>query len=377
MPGDCKTVGFVAITGLDPQAKPSASHIDTQVTYAQNSRQVRKGAMKKRLLNRRHFVGGLATICAAPNAMAQSGPITFEHVFGQTALSRPAKRVASLGFTSHDALLALGVTPICVRHWYGDHPDAIWPWAQDRLGEDRPAVLYGEISAETLAALEPDLIVGIGSGISETEYALFSQIAPVLMHNPEFGAYGTPWRDSLRMLARAVDRVPQAERVIEDVEDRFRAVRQKHPDWADKTAAAGWHFGGQTGIFTAQDSRTQFLTDLGFQAAPALADLRKTDGFYTTLSPEDLSPLDTDVLLWISTWDENPDLVHLPMRKTLKAHQAGREVFSDHLLTGALSFNSALSIPYAIARLVPLLVAALDGSPETVVTSSQKAGLTR
>ncbi|MEL6647169.1 MAG: ABC transporter substrate-binding protein [Pseudomonadota bacterium] len=329
------------------------------------------------MFTRRQMIGGAATVVAAPAVFAQERALVFEHIFGETRLTRPAKRVASLGYTSHDALLALGITPLCVRHWYGAHPNGIWPWAQDRVGEDPPLELFGEISAETLAALEPDLIIGLGSGISEAEYALFSQIAPVLMHKPEFGAYATPWREGLRMLSRAVDRVERAESVIADVDTGFERLRHAHPDWSKNTAAVGWHFGGQTGIFSKDDSRTQFLMELGFQTAPGLADLNAIDGFYATLSPEDLSLLDTDVLLWISTWDENPDLVDLPMRRTLAAHREGREVFSDHVLSGALSFNSALSIPYAIERLEPELIAALDGTPETIVPSSQKAGLTK
>lgn len=97
--------------------------------------------------------------------------------------------------------------------------------------------------------------------------------------------------------------------------------------------------------------------------------------FYTPLSPEDLSPLDADLLIWISSFDVVPDIVALPMRRTMRAHKEGREVLAGAIVAGALSFGSVLSLPFALEQLEADIALALDGDPSTAVRSSVAAGL--
>src|SRR5574337_691011 len=72
---------------------------------------------------------------------ARGGPVTIAHVFGETTVPEPPKRVVSAGYTGQDDLLAVGVVPIAVTNWFGDQPWAVWPWAQPRLGDAKPVVL--------------------------------------------------------------------------------------------------------------------------------------------------------------------------------------------------------------------------------------------
>ena len=51
------------------------------------------------------------------------------------------KRVVSVGVTEQDVLLQLGVVPVGVTEWYGEQPDATWPWAHDLLEGAHPEVL--------------------------------------------------------------------------------------------------------------------------------------------------------------------------------------------------------------------------------------------
>src|SRR5690349_15122229 len=116
---------------------------------------------------------------AAP-AQAQDFPVTIEHMYGSTTITKAPERVVSLGFAGHDNILALGVHPIAVRYWYGDYPHGVWPWAEDALGGTEPVVLKGDINIEQIAALRPDLILAISSGITREQYDLLSQIAPTV-----------------------------------------------------------------------------------------------------------------------------------------------------------------------------------------------------
>ncbi|MFT4012609.1 MAG: ABC transporter substrate-binding protein [Paracoccus sp. (in: a-proteobacteria)] len=323
---------------------------------------------------RQVMLGAAASLLAAP-ALPAAEPLVFDHAYGRTVLPRPARRIVSLGGNTHDMLFALGIAPLALRWWWGPYPSGIWPWAEPYSGGARPVVIMGEVSMEIVAGLMPDLILGAGSGISREEYVLLSQIAPVVMQDARYSMYGSPWQVEARTIGRATGLDAQAEALIAGVEGRFAAARARHPDWAGKTAVAAWQGGGETGAFTHEDARARFLASLGFVPPPDIETRSYVDGFYTTFSPEDLSPIDADLLVWISSIEFAPDIIRLPMRQTLRALREGREVFCDQLLAGAMSFSSVLSLPFALERLEPELTLALDGDPATVVPSAREAGL--
>ncbi len=346
--------------------------------FSHSGNPVRGGAT----LGRRGFLGAALAAAVLPAgrlraetaAEAEAWPRRFTHAFGETVIEKPAVRVVSLGYTTQDTLLALGVVPLAVRYWYGDAPFGVWPWAADRLDGAEPVLLTGESGIETVAALQPDLIVGIGSGLGQAEYAVLSQIAPVLMHAPDAPVYGMPWPELTRTLARATGKEAEAEAAIAGVGAQFAAARARHPDWQGKTATAAYHFNGETGAYVAFDGRAQFLTGLGFSLSPLIAGYAGKD-FYRPLSPEDLSALEADVLIWMTSTPNDPDLVALPMRRLLKAHIEGREVYASGAPSVALSFGSILSLPYALSALEADIAAAIDGDPATPVASAVAAGL--
>jgi iron complex transport system substrate-binding protein len=324
-------------------------------------------------ITRRAALGTIAAGLLVRPAAAE-GEIRFKHVFGEAVLPGPAKRIVSLGYTTHDTLLALDVPPVALRYWFGDQPNGVWPWAQSHLAGTTPVIISGEAGAETIAALQPDLIIGIGSGISEAEYGVLSQIAPTLMQSEGRGTYDTSWDELARLLGRAVGKDALAEELIAGTKQRFADARARHPDWAGKRGVAVYHFGGDTGAFTSSDTRGRFIAELGFAPMPEVEKLGGGN-FYASLSPEDLSPVDADLLIWISSYDSAPDLVALAMRRMLKAHREGREVFAGSLTAAALSFGSVLSLPYALEQLEADIAQAMDGDPATQVASAVKAGL--
>jgi iron complex transport system substrate-binding protein len=54
-------------------------------------------------------------------------PVTVEHRFGSTTVPTAAERIAVVGLTEQDAVLALGQVPIATTEWYGDQPSAVCP----------------------------------------------------------------------------------------------------------------------------------------------------------------------------------------------------------------------------------------------------------
>ncbi|HEY6532927.1 MAG TPA: ABC transporter substrate-binding protein, partial [Acidimicrobiales bacterium] len=125
-------------------------------------------------------------------------PVTIEHMYGKTVVESKPERVVSVGYQDQDPLLALGVVPVGIRDWFGDQPQATWPWAHDLLEGAEPEVLPStEINFEQVAALKPDLIVGVSSGMTETEYDRLSQIAPTIMQTADQPLYQETWQTTV------------------------------------------------------------------------------------------------------------------------------------------------------------------------------------
>lgn len=319
------------------------------------------------------FLVCLALMLAAGPAMAQAFPAVFSHKFGRTEVPATPGRVVSLSFIGHDFLLALGVRPVALRAWYGGHPFGVWPWAQDALGDHKPVVLRGEIDIEQVALLKPDLIVGLWSGMTADDYRLLSQIAPTIAPQERYGDYGTPWQDITRTLGRATGTQDRAEAVVSDLEARLSDIRATHPEWSGQTASIVWP--AQISAFTRRDIRSRFLAELGFRTSPALDRLGGDSRFFVLVSEEDLTPIDTDLLIWIDSGGAIGHLRDMPLRPTMRARREGREVYVDPLLSAALSHSSPLSLNYVLDRLVPLISQAVDGDPKTPVDSMAQAGL--
>ncbi|HWA19851.1 MAG TPA: iron-siderophore ABC transporter substrate-binding protein [Devosia sp.] len=306
----------------------------------------------------------LAALMLVLPARADDFPVTFEHMFGTTIVTKQPERVVSLGFAGVDNILALGVKPIAVRYWYGDFPYAVWPWAQEALGDAKPEVLTGELNIEQIAALKPDLILAASSGITKEQYDLLSQIAPTIPPETQYGDYGTPWQVDVRTDGKALGKSAEAEAQIKAIEDRFAEIRAAHPDWQGKTAAVGFYWNDMPGAYRSIDSRARLLESLGLKTPAAIDAMGKPDDFYVSFSAEDLSPLDADVLIW---FEEFTKAEAVKLRPTMRAYKEGREIFVGNLISGAFSFSSLLSINYTLDKLVPLIELAIDGDPNTAV----------
>jgi iron complex transport system substrate-binding protein len=305
--------------------------------------------------------------------IAAGFPVTIEHKYGETTIESEPRRVISVGFTDQDWLLAVGIEPVAVREWYGEQPYATWPWAQDELGDAQPEVLpAAELNFEQIAALDPDLIVGITSGMTDVEYETLSQIAPTVAQPGEYIDYGVPWNVTTELIGRATGRTTEAAEVVEHVQGLFADARAAHPEFEGATAAVAYYYEGMPGAYASQDSRARLMSDLGFVTPPEFDELAG-DAFFFSVSAEEIGKLDTDVIIWLVGDDlELPTIAGIPTRPSLEAYAEGREIVTDALLGGAFSFGSPLSIEYLLEHLVPELALAVDGDPSTVVPSVER-----
>ncbi len=296
---------------------------------------------------------------------AAAFPVTVEHKFGRTDVPAEPRRVLSLGYQEHDTIFALGVTPIAVRYWYGDKSDVIYPWADDEAAGAAPEILdmpFGELSFERIAALQPDLILGVYSGITEAEYETLSRIAPTVPQSADYVDFGVPWQDMVRTAGTVLGRPGRAEKLIAGLEGRFATARAAHPAFAGLTVAVATYGGPgkPTGFFASEDPRSRFFTSLGF-TVPSALDAIAGDEFFGEVSAERLDLLDADVLVWdqLQYVDGGAAAVKADaLASRLAAMRDGRALFLEGDVENAFAFNSVLSLPFVLDQVVPQLAAA-------------------
>ena len=290
-------------------------------------------------------------------------PVTVEHQFGAITIPVAPQRVLSLGYSDQDPILALGVQPVAVRYWFGNADAQVWPWAADKLTNGQPPVLnmpFGELNFEAIAALQPDLIIAVSAGISDAEYETLSQIAPTLAQPSGYVNFGTPWQEQTRLIGRALGQEAQAEALIAEMDARFAEVRAEVPSFEGATAAIVAPAGeGQIYFSGPEHERQRFLTSLGFVLPEALVEIAG-DAFFGTISTERLDLVDTDVLIWTVSPEQQAEIEADSLYQQLAVAQDGRDLFLDTSGNGevagpALVFSSVLSLPTVFDELVPML----------------------
>ncbi len=310
------------------------------------------------------LVAGAGTLaaCGSGSAPGQASPygggggafpVTVEHKYGTTQVPAAPQRVVSLGYTDQDALLALGVVPVAIREYTGEQPSATWPWARDKLNGAQPQVLpLAGPSTESIAALQPDLIVGISAGLTQAQYDEYSRIAPTIAAPAGFADYGVPWETATTLTGQAVGKTAEAEKLVTDLEARISQTRQQFPRLQGKTIAGvlpSTEAGGGFFVYGPQDLRARFFASLGMKGVPAL-DRVAGDKFYGQFSAEQLGVLNAaDVVALIpSSPSQIAPFQAQPGWQNLNAVKAGKAQVFQGETAAALTFSSVLSIPAAL-----------------------------
>lgn len=298
---------------------------------------------------------------AQPSAAADGAfPVTLENKFGTTEVAAAPQRVVSVGFNDADFVLALGGTLVGERELLGDYDATTRPWAADVLpAEPVPTVGSNEIDVEAVAALRPDLIVGVYSFMDQAVYDQLSAVAPTVAQTDAHADGATPWQEQTLLTGQALGRATEAQQLVDEVEGDFAAATAANPGFdgrgiaVDLTGVGSGHY-----LLGRDDLRTQLFSDLGF-AVPETS---------TDVSQERLDLLDTDVLAVIGYTEQ--DAAADTLLGALDVVSAGRTVLLgsySSAVSAALGFGSPLSLPYLIDEVTPALAAAVDGDPATAV----------
>jgi iron complex transport system substrate-binding protein len=313
-------------------------------------------------------LGGLAACggsddteeAAASSSADGVWPVSIENEFGTTEIPAEPERVVTVGFNDQDFVLALGVTPVGVRENLGEYDADERPWAQEQIdGAEFPTVGGQEIDVEAVAALEPDLIVGVYSFMDQATYDQLSGIAPTLAQTADYADGATPWQQQTLLTGQALGKDDEAEQLVDDVEGQFAQAVSDNPSFAGKTLAVDLTGVGSGHYALGRDDlRTQFFTDLGFTVPDTSTDV----------SQERLDLLDADVLA-VNGYTE-ADAAADTLFSGLDVVSEGRTVLLGSYagaVSAALGYGSPLSLPYLLDEVVPALAAAADGDPATAV----------
>lgn len=287
-------------------------------------------------------------------------PRHIPHALGTTALSKEPERIVTLGWSSEDAVLALGKIPVGMPR-YRFFESGIFPWNEERLGGTRPHLLDGATDYEAIAALRPDLILGIYSGIDDHAYKRLSSIAPTVVYRS--APWSADWKEQMDLVGEALGKSGQARALIQQTASSLSAMGNSWPMLRDKTFTFATYFAGASGIvvYLPDDPRVAALLELGLKVSPGIAALSAVNAGRGSVEVglEQIDRLDADILVMWYGPGARASAEEQPLFKTLGAVKRGAYVaLEDPVDVWSTSALSVLSIPYGFPRFVPRLAKA-------------------
>ncbi|WP_327121325.1 iron-siderophore ABC transporter substrate-binding protein [Streptomyces sp. NBC_01341] len=303
---------------------------------------------------------------SAPSAATGAFPVTVEHAFGSTKVTKAPQRVVSVGYTDDQAILALGIKPVGMVDQYpnptGRTPDinTQWPWVKDKWGDTRPEVVMSNGDTgpnyEKIAALRPDLIIAVYSEVDQAAYDKLSRIAPTVGRTKaEKEPFSAPWQDNAVHIAKALGKEAEGAELVKGIQAKLDAAKAAHPEFADQTAVALSWYEDSVAPFTTTDVRGRLVTGIGYKGATKIDEVAGGK-FYTQLSPERIDLVDVDRIFVINDKADTEALKKFKLFANLSAAKNGKVSYlldSEGPAVGAaMSQGTLLSLPYAIDELV-------------------------
>jgi iron complex transport system substrate-binding protein len=185
------------------------------------------------------LLAGCGTSETATDAAAKGaggGPVTVTDSRGkEVKLDAPAERVVVLEWGEAEMLVTLGVMPVGVADPKGY---SAWVTAEKLASSVKDVGTRGEPSVDSIVALNPDLVISEelrGAGVMEQ----LEQHVPVLVTKGSDAADNLGrMRDDFTMIAKAVGKETEAEKILADFDAALAERKQRIAD----AGAAGQSF---------------------------------------------------------------------------------------------------------------------------------------
>ncbi|WP_027598297.1 iron-siderophore ABC transporter substrate-binding protein [Pseudomonas sp. MOIL14HWK12:I2] len=311
------------------------------------------------MLDRRtllHFAAGTALLAGLPGrvharASAADGefPRQVEHVVGSTLIPRQPQRVAVISTGQLDAALSLGVIPAGTTRVDNRElaPGYLRTALANRAPELEAMVDLGSRQApdlEALARLAPDLIVLNRTVLKAGGLELFSRIAPTVVAR----GTGGNWRPDFLLLADALGRRQQAERLLADLDLELAGLAQRFGA-QPPSASLLFSSGARLRLMGADSFAGGLLQAMGMTRPAA----QRFKGTSRDVSAELLDLADADWLFYAEQGTALASLARQPLWPRLTAVSQSRAIRVD---TDAFYLNAG---PLAARQVISTVAGAL------------------
>ena len=257
-------------------------------------------------------------------------PLTLDTPFGETVLEERPERVAVVSAVGVDteSLLALNAVPVFAVAKY----DGEDPWLPEDLWEQVEFTEQGdageEISAESIAASEPDLIVNLQAyeTFDQNRFDQLSAIAPVLYADAE----ETSWQDVLSSLGKTLDLEGAADEKIAEFDARIEEIKADNPEFAGKTISMvnvySREYGASYETMPGTDTAA-IVESLGFVLPENAYEFPEEE--YGEISDEMVGLIDADLILVGILGDTGAYFTDQPLFRQVPAVTEGRAVITE------------------------------------------------
>ncbi len=286
--------------------------------------------------------------------------VTIDTKFGEIEISEEPKRIVALGWGDAETVLALGAEPVGASDWLAFGGEGVGPWLEGAY-ETAPEILGTmELDYEQIASLEPDLILDVKSSGDQERFERLSEIAPTIGVPENGDNYLTSYEDQVQMIAKALGKEAEGEKLLKEVESAFEKAKEEYPQFAGKTLAVGAYSSEGWGAYVTGDSRVDFMTKLGFTVKEDIEALANGD-FYVKLAEEQLELLDADITVVLPIWVDTAEVTGNAIYQKIPSVMDGRSLIIDGDYANAFSTGTVPALLWALDELPSMFNEALEG----------------
>jgi iron complex transport system substrate-binding protein len=281
-----------------------------------------------------------ASADTATESTAAATTRVVDTVEGKVTVPAEPKRVVAIQPYARGTLYDVGIDPIGV---YNEGEQYIAPRYQDKVKAATDIGSSGQVDLEKVAALKPDLIVGVDFSWNTDIYSKLSVIAPTVI------APSTSWQATAEAVADAVGKSAELDALEKQFDERAATIKATY---ADVLAAKKWDIlqggfdKGKFWIYGPKSDAGAILSAAGVQFASGSTGV--TDNGNKAVSYENIDLLGSaDVIGYYANYDgtpnnEGPQLFKQAGFKALPAVQAGATVPIPDFLPGG--YGDALGV---------------------------------
>ncbi|MCU1529952.1 MAG: transporter substrate-binding protein [Frondihabitans sp.] len=273
---------------------------------------------------------------AASTASTGSGTRVVETAKGKVTIPTHPLRVVSIQSYTTESLLDLGVTPVGVENPGEEYVPQRYLARWKKI----PKVVTGaSVDLEKIAALKPDLIVGVDVPFLDKEYAKLTQIAPTAL-----ATFTDDWTTYPKATADFTNRDSSLTALQTKYENRIRADKKKYASVLKTTSFDVIQGGFDTGnywIYSEQSAVGRVLAQLGGHFASATKTVKAGDTSSVSYEKADLLS-DADAIVYYENNDGTPanniqNLFDLQTFTDLNASKNGLVIGTPDFLPGSYS----------------------------------------